>query len=93
MLRDIFAPGDSDPLRRAADHVQGAYSILVGIAANKSIATGQMIRINELVEGLPVADYPPMPDDKEIPFTPDVYRTCGGRKAKSAWPLGAEAPQ
>jgi hypothetical protein len=34
-----------------------------------------------------------MPDDKEIPFTPDVYRTCGGRKAKSAWPLGAEAPQ
>jgi predicted dehydrogenase len=49
MLRDIFVgPGD-DPLGRTATHIDGAYSILTGIAGNHSFATGQPVRIDELV--------------------------------------------
>ena len=40
LLDDIFIGGIDDPLMRAADHVQGAQSILTGIAANIAFATG-----------------------------------------------------
>lgn len=53
MMNDIFGPPRQDPLGRPADYVQGAYSILTGIAANKSIATGQTVRIADLVADLP----------------------------------------
>ena len=49
MLREIFAPGGPpDPLMRAATHIDGAASVLVGIAANLSIENGRMIDIREL---------------------------------------------
>jgi predicted dehydrogenase len=37
-----------DPHRRAASHLDGAASILVGIAANESIRTGQLIQVDDL---------------------------------------------
>lgn len=49
MLEDIFGPPREDPFRRAASHIDGAMSILVGIAANISIRTGQPVKIDDLV--------------------------------------------
>ena len=49
MLEQIFAPNPpSDPFHRAASHIDGAASILVGISANQSMATGQMINVDDL---------------------------------------------
>lgn len=54
MLADLFAPiKTKDPLRRAAGAGDGAYSILVGIAANESMKTGKMIDIKKLVRNVP----------------------------------------
>jgi hypothetical protein len=41
-----------DPLGQRAGHRAGAYSILTGIAANKSIAKGEMVDVAGLVKGL-----------------------------------------
>lgn len=49
LLQDVFAPGADDPLGRAANHVDGAHSILTGIAANRSIATGMPVKVADLV--------------------------------------------
>lgn len=62
MLNDIFEQANHDPLMRSADQVQGAYSILTGIAANKSIATGRQIFVKDLVSGLQEPLFPAMPD-------------------------------
>jgi predicted dehydrogenase len=77
MLNDIFGrPDPNDPLMRAADFAQGAYSILTGIAANKSMAAGKMIKISDLVKGLEPPRMPKMQgEDDPIPFTPDTKRT------------------
>ena len=49
MLEDIFSSGAvADPLRRKADQRAGACSVLVGVAANRSIATGAAVRIADL---------------------------------------------
>jgi len=63
LLRDIFDPhAPPDPYLRAADYRSGAWSILVGVAANLSMANGgQPVRIQDLVHGLALPDYPPMP--------------------------------
>ena len=50
LLNDIFGVPEYDPLNRAASHVDGAMSILTGIAANKSIATGMPVDIDSLVK-------------------------------------------
>ena len=50
LLNDIFGTPEPDPLNRAASHVDGAMSILTGIAANKSIATGMPVDIDTLVK-------------------------------------------
>ena len=53
LLDDIFAPTpDEDPLGRAADHRDGALSILTGIAANQSFATGLPVQTKDLLPGL-----------------------------------------
>ncbi|MCL2834145.1 MAG: Gfo/Idh/MocA family oxidoreductase, partial [Treponema sp.] len=49
MLNDIFGDPQPDRFNRAASHIDGAYSILTGIAANKSIASGQPVRIKDLL--------------------------------------------
>jgi hypothetical protein len=51
MLEDLFgAKKKADPLNRAAGHLDGARSILTGIAANESFATGMPVRIDELLK-------------------------------------------
>lgn len=51
LLDDLFRrPGD-DPLGHAAGVMDGAYSVLTGIAANRSIATGGPVRVADLLEG------------------------------------------
>ena len=49
MLEDIFVGGGADPLKRAAGHAAGAASILTGIAANRSMATGLPVEVDSLV--------------------------------------------
>ena len=54
MLEQIFSPNPpDDPYNRAASHIDGAASILVGISANLSIETGQLIHVDDLFK-LPV---------------------------------------
>ncbi len=49
MLDDLFAAKPApDPLKRAATYMDGAASILVGIAANMSIESGELIDVEEL---------------------------------------------
>ena len=50
LLNDIFGVPEYDPLHRAASHVDGAMSILTGVAANKSIATGMPVNIDDLIK-------------------------------------------
>ena len=50
LLNDLFGMPAPDPLNRAASHIDGALSILTGIAANKSINTGLPVAINDLVK-------------------------------------------
>ena len=50
MLEDIFGTiKPADPLGRAADHLDGARSILTGIAANESFRTGLPVRVDDLL--------------------------------------------
>jgi predicted dehydrogenase len=50
MLNDIFGVPVEDPYKRAASHVDGAMSILTGIAANQSFKTGLPVQIDTLVD-------------------------------------------
>jgi predicted dehydrogenase len=62
LLGDLFYPNPSkDKYMRTADHRAGAWSILTGIAANHSIASGQPTQIQDLVHGLEEPEYPLMP--------------------------------
>jgi predicted dehydrogenase len=61
MLQDLLDSPGPDPLGRAADQRSGAYSILVGIAANQSLVTGNSVLIADLVNGLERPQYPAMP--------------------------------
>lgn len=56
LQEQIFARNPPvDPFQRSAGHEQGAASILIGIAANKSIATGKSVKITDLVNLRPDA--------------------------------------
>ena len=50
LLNDIFGVPVEDPFKRAASHIDGAMSILTGIAGNKSIATGMPVDVLKLVD-------------------------------------------
>ncbi|MNE78415.1 putative oxidoreductase YteT precursor [compost metagenome] len=50
MLRDIFEHPADDRFNRAASHIDGAQSILTGIAANQSIATGLPVKVDQLLK-------------------------------------------
>lgn len=49
LLNDLFGEAAEDPFQRAANHIDGARSILTGIAANRAIATGMPVHIHSLV--------------------------------------------
>ena len=51
LLVDVFVGGAADALGRAADWRDGLRSVAVGIAGNRSLATGQAVTIEQL--GLP----------------------------------------
>jgi predicted dehydrogenase len=62
LLDDLFLPEKKkDKYLRAADHRSGAYSILTGVAANLSIANGELITISDIVQNINFPDYPEMP--------------------------------
>ncbi|MBN2304661.1 MAG: Gfo/Idh/MocA family oxidoreductase [Anaerolineae bacterium] len=49
LLEQLFAPTPpADPYNRAASHIDGAASILTGIAANRAIETRQIVRLDDL---------------------------------------------
>lgn len=50
LLEDLFGSPPEDPYHRAASHVDGAMSILTGIAANISMRTGQPVKVADLVK-------------------------------------------
>jgi len=50
LLNDVFGTPKEDKFKRAASHIDGAMSILTGIAANKAIATGLPIDVDKLVK-------------------------------------------
>jgi predicted dehydrogenase len=62
MLREIFGEAPTDKYKRISDERAGAYSILVGVAANRCFDTGGPVRIDALVTGLAPPDRAPMPD-------------------------------
>ncbi len=67
MLDYIFAPEDQKPDKylRTSDQRAGAWSIMTGIAANHSMAEGRVVRIDDLVPGIEMPDYPAMPTEAE----------------------------
>lgn len=50
LLNDLFGTPEYDEFHRAASHIDGAMSILTGVAANKSIASGMPVNIDDLVK-------------------------------------------
>jgi predicted dehydrogenase len=54
MLEQLFDPGAAtDPWGRAASHLDGAAAVLLGAAANRSMATGEVVAVDDLGAGLP----------------------------------------
>ena len=49
MLEQLFSPNPPpDPYHRAASHIDGAASILVGISGNIAMKTGQLVNVDDL---------------------------------------------
>lgn len=50
MLAELLNPAASrDPYRRRSSHIDGAWSILTGIASNVSMERGQTVTIDDLL--------------------------------------------
>lgn len=52
LQRMLFIGAQSDPLGHMADSRAGAMSIIIGISANKSITTGNPVRVKDLLGGI-----------------------------------------
>jgi hypothetical protein len=81
MLADLFGPASDDPFGRAADERSGAWSALVGIAANASIASGAQVSLADLAAGVPrpasaTAPFGPAPVGSA--FDPSAYPFLAG---------------
>jgi len=72
MLEDLFSPTPKpDKYLRAADHRAGAWSTLIGMAANRCFETGQPVNVATLAPGLSKPDYAPMPTPSDpLPLLP-----------------------
>jgi len=67
LLDDLFLPEKQpDKYQRAADQRSGAYSILTGVAANVSMASGDAVKVSDLVSGVGYPDYSAMPDRDDL---------------------------
>jgi len=84
LLEDVLLEEKrDDKYKRAADHRAGAYSILTGVAANKSMASGERIRIDALVQNIGMPDYAPMPTpDEPIPLSGERPQRMRYREAR-----------
>ncbi len=84
LLDDIFSPNPpQDTYYRAADQRSGAYSILSGVAANRSIERGTVIVIDDLVKGIGLPEYPSMPSGQEpIEMKKDAVKRVGEKTLK-----------
>ncbi|MPZ00857.1 MAG: gfo/Idh/MocA family oxidoreductase [Actinophytocola sp.] len=66
LLDDLFRPGGTaDPLGRAAGYTDGVLSVLVGAAANESMARASPVALADLAPGLD-SDLDPEPHDDRI---------------------------
>ncbi len=66
LVRDALGiTTEPDIYKRAADQRSGAWSIMVGVAANHSMAHGRPFRIAELCPDIGMPDYPAMPTGDE----------------------------
>ena len=75
LLEDVFSSEPkADKYMHGADQRSGALSILCGVAANRSIETGRVVKIADLVAGIGRPDYPPMPGADE-PL--DMFKPVG----------------
>ena len=62
MLNEIFLPhADADPYLRASDERGGTAAVLVGVAANQCMATGQPVQIADLLTDFGRPDFAAMP--------------------------------
>lgn len=52
LLRDVFLGAHDDPLGRAADYIDGVKAIAVGISGNRSLVTGEPVRVDDLDLGV-----------------------------------------
>ncbi|WBQ07760.1 Gfo/Idh/MocA family protein [Kribbella sp. CA-293567] len=50
LMESLFGDPADDPLGRGADHHDGARSLLVGLAANRSFETGQVVQVSSLLD-------------------------------------------
>jgi hypothetical protein len=50
LFEDLFGEGGPDPFGRAASHIDGTASLLIGISANESIRTGQPVECDSLIK-------------------------------------------
>ncbi|MDP3069811.1 MAG: Gfo/Idh/MocA family oxidoreductase [Opitutaceae bacterium] len=75
MLEDIFSAVPApDKYLRAADERAGACSVLVGIAANRSLASGARVALADLIGPLPRPDHAPMPTRRDSLPMPALAR-------------------
>jgi predicted dehydrogenase len=82
MLERLFAESDeADPYRQFADSRAGAYSIAVGVAANRSIATGAPVGIEAVLGTFPRADYPVGTKESSGPIDAAHYPFLAGATA------------
>jgi predicted dehydrogenase len=80
MFADLFgAEPLDDPLGRSADERDGAWAMLVGTAANESMATGRPVDVARQVGGMDRPDFAPNRDEPEGFQTADMRRWMDAR--------------
>ncbi|MBN1904938.1 MAG: Gfo/Idh/MocA family oxidoreductase [Deltaproteobacteria bacterium] len=59
MLKYLFDPENQpfDKYRRASDHRSGAWSIITGISANRSMELNRPVRVDELISDMELPDF------------------------------------
>jgi len=83
MLEHLFRGGSDDRYGHVADERAGAWSALVGIAANASLASGIPVSLADLAAGIPQPDLPQEPFGPAIAwqtFDPARYPFLAGAR-------------
>jgi predicted dehydrogenase len=79
LLEDLFSENPApDKFLRSADERAGAWSILTGISASRSMEWKRPVRVDELVHGLVLPDYPAMPDSSQ-PIDPTPMKSSNAQ--------------